>query len=251
MSDKTYPVPAEWKKRAFIDDAAYRKMYAESVSRRTSSGPNTPSGSTGSSRRRRSRTPPTPIRTSRSNGSRTASSMSPVTASTATEEARRPDRDHLGRRRSLLRQEDHLSRAPRACLPVRQCAEEARRQEGRPRHHLHADDPRSGLCDARLRAHRRSPFGGVRRLLARIARRPHRGLPNRNSSSPPTKVCVAAARCRSRPIPMRRSKQGRAATRKVLVVRRTGGAGQHGGGPRHLVSRRGRRRYPPNARPKR
>ena len=31
----------------------------------------------------------------------------------------------------------------------------ARRQEGRPRHHLHADDPRGGLRHARLRADRR------------------------------------------------------------------------------------------------
>jgi acetyl-CoA synthetase len=31
MSDKVYAVPAAWKKRALIDDAGYRKMYAESV----------------------------------------------------------------------------------------------------------------------------------------------------------------------------------------------------------------------------
>ena len=31
MSSKTYPVPASWKKRAFIDDAGYKAMYAESV----------------------------------------------------------------------------------------------------------------------------------------------------------------------------------------------------------------------------
>jgi acetyl-CoA synthetase len=31
MSSKTYPVPASWKKRAFVDDAGYRAMYAESV----------------------------------------------------------------------------------------------------------------------------------------------------------------------------------------------------------------------------
>ena len=31
MSDKVYPVPPQWKRRAHIDDAAYRKMYAESV----------------------------------------------------------------------------------------------------------------------------------------------------------------------------------------------------------------------------
>ena len=61
-------------------------------------------------------------------------------------------------------------------LPLRQCAARARRQERRSRHHLHADDPGSRDRDARLRAHRRGAFGRLRRLLARIARRPHRGL---------------------------------------------------------------------------
>jgi len=32
MSEKIYPVPAEWKKRAYIDEAKYKAMYAESVS---------------------------------------------------------------------------------------------------------------------------------------------------------------------------------------------------------------------------
>jgi acetyl-CoA synthetase len=31
MSDKTYAVPAAWKKKAWVDDAGYKKMYAESV----------------------------------------------------------------------------------------------------------------------------------------------------------------------------------------------------------------------------
>ncbi|MPZ57174.1 MAG: acetate--CoA ligase [Rhizobiales bacterium] len=31
MSDKTYEVPADWRKRAFIDDAKYQDMYARSV----------------------------------------------------------------------------------------------------------------------------------------------------------------------------------------------------------------------------
>ena len=48
-----------------------------------------------------------------------------------------------------------------------------RRQERRPRHHLSADDPRSGLRDAGLRAHRRGAFGGVRRLFARQSGGPH------------------------------------------------------------------------------
>jgi acetyl-CoA synthetase len=31
MSEKVYPVPASWKKSALIDDAAYKKMYADSI----------------------------------------------------------------------------------------------------------------------------------------------------------------------------------------------------------------------------
>ena len=31
MSEKTYDVSADWSKRAFIDDAKYREMYASSV----------------------------------------------------------------------------------------------------------------------------------------------------------------------------------------------------------------------------
>ena len=31
MSDKIYEVPAEWTKRAFIDDAGYKKMYQRSL----------------------------------------------------------------------------------------------------------------------------------------------------------------------------------------------------------------------------
>ncbi|MDP9138460.1 MAG: acetate--CoA ligase, partial [Pseudomonadota bacterium] len=31
MAEKTYAVPAAWKRRAFVDDAAYRKLYSESI----------------------------------------------------------------------------------------------------------------------------------------------------------------------------------------------------------------------------
>ena len=31
MSEKVYPVPASWKKKAYVDDAAYKKMYADSI----------------------------------------------------------------------------------------------------------------------------------------------------------------------------------------------------------------------------
>ena len=31
MSEKIYDVPLDWRKRAFIDDAKYREMYAASL----------------------------------------------------------------------------------------------------------------------------------------------------------------------------------------------------------------------------
>ena len=49
-------------------------------------------------------------------------------------------------------------------------------EQGRPRHPLHADGAGGGDRDARLRAHRRDPFGGVRRLRRQGARDPHRRL---------------------------------------------------------------------------
>ena len=65
------------------------------------------------------------------------------------------------------RQEDHLPRAARPGVQARQRAEGPRRQEGRPGHDLHADDPRDRLRHAGVRPDRRDPLGGVRRLLAR------------------------------------------------------------------------------------
>ena len=31
MSDKIYDVPADWRKRAYVDEAKYKEMYARSV----------------------------------------------------------------------------------------------------------------------------------------------------------------------------------------------------------------------------
>jgi acetyl-CoA synthetase len=62
------------------------------------------------------------------------------------------------------------SRAAGQGLPVRQRAEGARREEGRPRRHLHVDERRRRGRHAGLRPHRRHPLGGVRRLLAQSLR---------------------------------------------------------------------------------
>ena len=116
----------------------------------------------------------------------------------------------------------HLSRAARERLPPRQRAEGAGRQEGRPGHDLPADDPRGGGRDARLRPHRRDPFGRVRRLLAGQPRRPHRGLPldrpdhRRRRAARRPQGAAEAQRRRGAAAMSRRSTT-------VIVVRRTGG----------------------------
>ncbi len=63
-----------------------------------------------------------------------------------------------------------------AGLQARQRAEGSRRRQGRPRRHLHADDPRDRLRHAGLRADRRRPLGGLRRLQPGFAGEPRQGL---------------------------------------------------------------------------
>ena len=82
--------------------------------------------------------------------------------------------DHLrGRRRQGHAR--HLQAAARTHLPAGQRPEVARRQEGRPRRHLHVDEHRGRGRDAGLRAHRRHPLGGLRRLLGAVGARPRAG----------------------------------------------------------------------------
>ena len=137
--------------------------------------------------------------------------------------ARQADRDHLGGRRSHPVQAHHLSRAARRGLQVRQYPAQPQRQEGRPRHHLPADDPRGGLRHARLRAHRRDPFGRVRRLLAGLARRPHRGLRvqrrhhrRRRRARRPQGSAEGQRRCRHRQGGRRRPRHRRAPHRRKV-----------------------------------
>ena len=225
MSEKVYPVPASWKKRAFIDEAGYKKMYAESVK--------DPDKFWAKQAKRLDWfKAPTKIKNTSFAYDKVSIkwfedgvlNVSYNCIDRHLKKRGQPDGDHLGRRRPLRRQEDHLRRTPCAGLPHRQCAEAARRQEGRPRHHLHADDPGGGLCHAGLRAHRRRPFRGLRRLLAGFAGRPHQRLQFQVRSSPPTKACAAGKK-----VPLKANTDEAlkrcAGNEKVLVVRRTGGSG--------------------------
>ena len=89
---------------------------------------------------------------------------------------RRPGGADLRFARHRHQEELHLSRAARPGGADRRHDRGPGRGQGRPRHHLHADDPRSGDGDAGLRAAGRGAFGGVRRLRGQGTCQPHRRL---------------------------------------------------------------------------
>ena len=226
MSEQVYDVPMEWAQRAFVDDAKYQAMYERSIA--------DPDGFWGEHGKRIDWIKPyTKVKNTSFDPHRRLDQMvrgrghqrRAQLHRPPSRQARRPGRHHLGRRRSQGRSQDHLPRAARRGLPLRQRAQGARRQEGRPRHHLPADDPRGGVRDARLRAHRRGPLGGVRRLLAGLARRPHRGCEvgrrhHRRRGLARRPQGAAQGECRRR----RRASAG--IVTGMVVVRRTGDAGR-------------------------
>ena len=82
--------------------------------------------------------------------------------------------------------------------------------------------PEAAYRHARLRPHRRDPLGRLRRLLAGLRSPAASTTAGRSWSSPPTRACAAARRCRSRTTPTRRWRKS-LGDEKVLVVRHTGG----------------------------
>ena len=99
MSEKIYEVPAEWKSaRLYGRGEVPGNLRALAEGPERASGPMRRSASTGTGRRARSRTPPSApgdVSIKWFEDGRTSAR----TASTGMAEARRPDRDHLGRRR--------------------------------------------------------------------------------------------------------------------------------------------------------
>ncbi len=144
----------------------------------TDSGPNRPSGSTGSSRSPRSRT------RSFAPGKISIKWFEDGVLNVAWNCIDR-HLDKRGDQTAIIWEGDnpcrveahHLSPAARRGLQIRQHPAHPQRQEGRPRHDLSADDSGSRLRHAGLRADRRHPFGGVRRLFARQPRPAHHRLP--------------------------------------------------------------------------
>ena len=105
----------------------------------------------------------------------------PTTASTVTSSAGRGSQKALifdsaySKSSKVL----HVCRADQRGRDAGRRAARSRRPQGRPRRHLHADDRRSRDGDARLRTHRRDPFGRVRRLCGARACDTHRRFQNR------------------------------------------------------------------------
>ena len=105
---------------------------------------------------------------------------------------------------------DHLRRPAGRGAALRQRAEGPRRRAGRPGRHLHADDPRAADGPAGLRPDRRRPLGRVRRVLGRLAVRPHQrrrgeGAHHRRRrlAPGPGRAAQADRRRRARPTPRR------------------------------------------------
>ena len=197
MSEKIYDVSAEWSKRAFVDDAKYREMYARSVS--------DPNGFWAEQAKRVDwiKAPPQDrerLLRARQHLDQMVRGRRPQRRlelhRPPSRKARRPDRDHLGGRRSLAVQAHHLPRAARRSLPDGQHPAHPERQEGRPRHHLPADDsrkPPTRCWPARGSAPSIRWCSPASRRTASPSASP---TASPRSSSPPTKACAAARRCR-------------------------------------------------------
>ena len=107
----------------------------------------------------------------------------------------------------------------------------------RSRRALPAADSRARDRDARVRAHRRGPQRGLRRLQRGVAARSHQRRAGACCSSPPTAAIAAARSCRSSRWPTRRSRDT-PSIQNVVVVQRQAGAPipvDDAGGPRPLV----------------
>ena len=176
MSDKTYPVPGEWKSRAYVDDAKYRAMYARSLA--------DPNGFWAEQAKRIAWIKaPTKIKNTTFPGNVSIKWFEDGTLNVAYNCLDR----HLAKRgdqAAIIWEGDDPDDSKR--ITYRQLHDQvcrfanvlrkARRQEGRPRHDLYADGPGRPAVAMLACAHRRDPFGRVRRLLAGQSREPHPGL---------------------------------------------------------------------------
>ena len=197
MPDSIFPVPSTVATGAWINEAKYKKLYAESVA--------DPTKFWGEQGKRIDWIKPyTKVKNTSFDGDVSIKWYEDGTLNASANcidrhlpDARRSDRDHLGRRRP----ERVASTSPMRELHEYVC----RLANVMKAHGVKKGDrvtiylpmiPEAAyamLACARIGAvHQRR----LRRLLARQPRRPHPGLRLEPTSSPPTKVCAAARRCR-------------------------------------------------------
>ena len=204
---KTYDVPAEWRERAIVDAAHYKDMYQRSIEdseafwrdegmridwiKPYSKVKNTTYG-------------PGEV------------SIKWYEDGTLNVAANCIDRhlEHHGDRIAILWEGDDPNddaaityrELPRKGLPLCQSPEGARRQEGRPGHHLHADDPPRPPTPC-WPVPASAPFIRSSSAASRPIRSPDASRTAAPiSSSPPMKESAEASRSRSRPIRMLRSR---------------------------------------------
>ena len=163
MHKDLYPVPENFATSAQVKRGEYEAMYAESIEDPDRFwGTRRPPHRLDQAVHARSRTRATRKTMSRPLVLRRQTQRRGQLPGPASRDPRRQDRDHLGRRRSGRVRAHQLPRAARARLPLRECAQGARRQKGRPRHDLSADDSGNRRRDAGLRAHRGDPLDRIR-----------------------------------------------------------------------------------------
>ena len=155
---------------------------------------------------------------------------------------RRPGRLPLGGRAGR-HPHHHLRAAARRRVPPRQRAQGARRPQGRPRQHLPGHGARAADVAARVRAHRRAALRRLRRLLVRLAARPHQRRRGEGAHHRRRRVAARQRRARSRRPPTRRSPTARR-SRRCSCCAAPSTTSPMTDGPRRVVAR-------PRARPER
>ena len=196
MADELIDVSAEWAKRAYVDDAKYKAMYEASIKDPAKfwgeHGKRVdwikPYSEARCGRRLHRRRPHPLVR--RRRAQRVGQLPRPASG-----QARRQDRDHLGRRRSRQVQAHHLSRAARRSLPLANALKELGVKKGdRVTIYLPMipEAALAMLACARIGAIHSVVFGGFSPEASPAAS----PTATASWSSPPTRACAAASRCR-------------------------------------------------------
>ena len=230
MSDKIYDVPAEWRKRAFVDDAKYKEMYERSIK--------DPNGFWAEQAKRIDWIKPfTKVKNTSYDAAQRLDQVVrgrhaqrlPTTASTVIwpSAATRPRSSGKATIRRTTRKSPTSNCTPRCCRFANVLKARGVKKGDRVTIYLPMipEAAYAMLACARIGAVHSVVFGGFSpdSLAGRIER-----LQVQRGRSPPTRACAAAARFRSRPIPTPPATRP-AASNPSSSCKRTGAAVEHGG----------------------